>query len=143
MKTNKVYRVSTASLPTQNTLLKAQIKINKRSVKKAIEFIKQLFSSDIPSKNIFFDKLGGSFRREPEPDMDLKKFIELLEKNKSKIDTIGLQIGNPDPHKIVFVASFEDEQSTIRFAWLNCVYNSPNLQVINHIFKGVFGKDLS
>ena len=143
MKTSKVAMTGNAQLPILNALPRVKIKINKRSVRKAIEFMKQLSNSAIPSKNIFFDKTDGGLRRKIDLDMDLEKFIELLEKNKSKVNTLGLQIGDPDPYRIVFVACFKDEQGSTRFAWFNCIYNSRNLEIVNEIFKDIFGKCLT
>src|SRR3989338_1182039 len=136
MKITGASSISSIQLPLQNSLPRMQIKLNRRSVKKVIEFMRQLMSSSIPSQHIYFSKLEHGtwdLARKPDTEMYLEKFTELLEKNKSRVDTFALQIGSPDPVRIRFAACFEDKSKDLRFAELSCIYNSINVEIVNEI----------
>lgn len=143
MKVHKLDKPINSRAITPSPLLRTQFILNNRSTKKIAQFMRQLFSSPVFSKKIIFDKLTGEkLERETDPEMDLEKFISLLGDKKSLSKKIVLQVGNPHESHIVFAARVQDASKITRFAWFECLYNGRNLEIINKIFKDVFGKEM-
>ncbi|MFH1668642.1 MAG: hypothetical protein ABIA62_01830 [Candidatus Woesearchaeota archaeon] len=113
-----------------------QVMLDKKGVRKNREFLRAIYTSeDLEDVSRWFDFLHAevSFRRQPDPNMTLDRFVRLMGK-----DTyIPLQIGSPGPYEIRYCASVDD--GVRRHFFLECPYTEWNFDVVSGLYLQAFG----
>ncbi len=113
-----------------------QIMLDRKSVKNNLLFLKALYTSErLEDVRKWFDMLDASqsWKRQPDPEMTLDKFIELFDSSTHS----PLQIGSPTPGEIRYCASVDD--GVRRHFFLECPYTEWNFDVVSGLYIQAFG----
>ncbi len=144
MKVNRVNVFSGISpMPAIETssIVKKQINLNSKPIKKTKQFLKSVWESNIEA-NRFFDKLEAPvIRRQVEPDMTIDKFLSNLKRNNIHI---VLQIGSPQDEQIVIGTVYDSRDAekfskVSHFAWFECLLNKENYETIKRLYQEAYG----
>jgi|GEM_PF-2978198 len=98
------------------------------------KFLKTLFENkELTGANHWFNP------REPSLGIDLNEFLSKFGQN-----YVRLQIGSPDPRKIIYATFEKSTESKLfrREAWLVCPYNKNNFGIVSRIFEETFEIEL-
>ncbi len=117
-----------------------QIELIGKGIKKNKVFLEKVYNSGLEEMRKWFDKLdcSASFSRQADPDMNLEKFLKLIDKESSSM----LQINSPVPDKIRYSVVLYHPKSIRRHAWIECPDSQSNIDMISDIYRQSFGCEL-
>ena len=116
-----------------------QIALDDQILKKNRAFLRAMYSNkELDNADRWFDKRDNSIPRETDLEMNLERYLRLM--NASFY--IRLQIGSPDPDKIRCGARGDDKEGTDRFLWIIAPYTEKNYDIVSQIFKRTYKTEL-
>ena len=116
-----------------------QIFLNQRELKENKLFFKEMFqTNNFIDSYKWFDELKNSIAREVDNEMNLERFLRLIEPG----FYIILQTGSPQEDMIRYCVRGWNEEQIGKFAWLECPYNQHNYDIVSNLFHDVYGDDL-
>ena len=116
-----------------------QIGLDDQLLKQNRAFLRAMYSNkELDNANRWFDKRDNSIARETDLEMNLERYLRLM--NASFY--IRLQIGSPDPDNIRCGARGDDKEGIDRFLWIIAPYTEKNYDIVSQIFKKTYKTEL-
>ncbi|MBS3094274.1 hypothetical protein J4474_01280 [Candidatus Pacearchaeota archaeon] len=101
------------------------------------KFLGLLFeNNELVGSNSWFNPRGTLIV----PEIDLTEFLSKFDRS-----YVRLQIGSPDPKKIIYAAMEKNNRCKTerREAWLTCPYNKNNFEVVSRLFEEAFEVEMT
>jgi hypothetical protein len=112
---------------------------------KAEKFSRNLYKLEIPSKEVWFDKLENSITRERQPEMTIEDFFSLRRKYSYISFVVGrteiLQEGWAETISLCWRTTTQPRNADY-FYWFRCDYKE-GLEKVDKAFKQVYKKNIS